>query len=935
MLTLALPLLAAGIINPTVASAAAPTLPSPASGGGTPPPAVQIVNPSFSLWTESPTAGFRVLHVVGEVQNTDGQRNAQNIRVDCKLSNQGTALSVEATDSTEVDVLQPGEKSPFDVLFFNPPAADGALCAISDAASPLIPNHNFLAQITSVTTGSDGVQHVKGTVQNLNLIAVANARLVFTFYQNSTDNPLRTIAEDRLAVSYGGSIAPGASSNFDLARSLPTWNGAASALLVEAPVPAVQLSPAGISLTQVITRSSAAQVIGLTNVGTGDLHVGVITKGGGQPGDWSENDTCAGATVPSTASCSITVIFTPTSTGDRSATLTIADDANRNPQVYTLGGTGIDPHAIPSPSPLAFPPQPWATTNELLLTVTNTGVGDLRIAAITSGGINSADFIVDASADGCSGKTVPQSTACTVGIQFIPAAAGNRAATLTIVDNALDSPQIVSMSGTGTTSAASFNSANGIYAFGNQRYQTTAQQTITLTNSSQAVLAIASITAGGTNSGDFPVLSDGCSGQRIGSQGSCNVTVAFIPTASGPRRASLLFVDNAPDSPQTVTLTGSGTLGGQYVPVAPVRIYDTRTPGLSPLGPSGNRDVQITGSTVPPGSIAVVLNVTVTNTTSASYLTVFPTGTSQPTASSLNWVAGQTVPNLVEAPIGSGGQVSFFNGYGSTDLILDLQGYVSPAAATPGPAGFFAPLPPQRLLDTRTGVGASAARVGAQGSIDVQLTGRGGVPQTGVAAVVLNVTVTNPSAASYLTVFPTAGTAPVVSNLNFTAGQTVPNRVIVKVGSGGKVTFFNAAGTVDVIADVGGWYSDASNPAATGAGFIGVTPTRILDTRLLGASLNPGEARVLPVARAPVPSLLSPTPPRAVVLNVTVTNPSSYSYLTVFPEGSVPLASDLNFVPGQTVPNMVVVKVASDGSIRLFNAAGTVDVVVDLVGWYG
>ncbi len=75
--------------------------------------------------------------------------------------------------------------------------------------------------------------------------------------------------------------------------------------------------------------------------------------------------------------------------------------------------------------------------------------------------------------------------------------------------------------------------------------------------------------------------------------------------------------------------------------------------------------------------------------------------------------------------------------------------------------------------------------------------------------------------------------------------------------------------------------------------------------------------------------------PRAVVLNVTVTNPSTFSYLTVFPDGSAPLSSDLNFVPGQTVPNMVVVKVASDGSIKLFNAAGSVDGVVDLVGWYG
>jgi len=222
--------------------------------------------------------------------------------------------------------------------------------------------------------------------------------------------------------------------------------------------------------------------------------------------------------------------------------------------------------------------------------------------------------------------------------------------------------------------------------------------------------------------------------------------------------------------------------------VAPVRIYDTRINGAGPLGSgaagAGTRDVQVTGSLVPAGAVAVVLNVTVTNTTAASHLTVFPTGIPPPTASSLNWAAAQTVPNLVEVPLGAGGQVSFFNAYGSADLILDLQGYVSAPAATPGAAGFFNPLPPLRVLDTRIGLGATAARVGAQGSIDVQLTGRGRVPQSGVSAVVLNVTVTNPSATSHLTVFPTGGTVPVVSNLNFSAGQTVPNRVVVKVGTG-------------------------------------------------------------------------------------------------------------------------------------------------------
>jgi len=77
------------------------------------------------------------------------------------------------------------------------------------------------------------------------------------------------------------------------------------------------------------------------------------------------------------------------------------------------------------------------------------------------------------------------------------------------------------------------------------------------------------------------------------------------------------------------------------------------------------------------------------------------------------------------------------------------------------------------------------------------------------------------------------------------------------------------------------------------------------------------------------------TPPLAVVLNVTVTNATAGSYLTLWPDGAArPLASDLNFVAGQTVPNLVVVKLGANGKVDIFNFAGTTDVVVDVVGWY-
>jgi hypothetical protein len=249
---------------------------------------------------------------------------------------------------------------------------------------------------------------------------------------------------------------------------------------------------------------------------------------------------------------------------------------------------------------------------------------------------------------------------------------------------------------------------------------------------------------------------------------------------------------------------------------------------------------------------------------------------------------------------------------------------------------------PYRVLDTRNGTGAPQAPVGPSQTITVQVTGVAGsnVPATGVAAVILNVTVTNPTSASYLTVFPTGATQPVVSNLNFVAGQTVPNRVIVKVGNGGQVTIYNAYGNVDVVADVGGWFTDGVMTTA-GSRFVGVVPARILDTRTgLGgvtAPIGPNSSIPVTVAgRGGVPPMSAITPPSAAVLNVTITNAGAGSYLTAWPDGApMPLASDLNYGPGLTLPNLVVVKLGSTGMIDLYNAYGSVDVIVDVVGWYG
>jgi hypothetical protein len=254
-----------------------------------------------------------------------------------------------------------------------------------------------------------------------------------------------------------------------------------------------------------------------------------------------------------------------------------------------------------------------------------------------------------------------------------------------------------------------------------------------------------------------------------------------------------------------------------------------------------------------------------------------------------------------------------------------------PVALTPS---FFVPLSPTRLLDTRDGKGGNVVPLGPNTSTELIVAGNGGVPATHVTAVVLNVTAVNPTAASFLTVFPSREPLPPVSNLNFVAGQVVPNLVTVKLGSNGRVDIYNLAGNTDVVADVMGYYTDVA-PAS--GRFTPVTPSRILDTRD-GTGGNPvgpvpgGDSidlTVVGVGGVPASGV------SAVAVNVTVDQPSTDGFVTVWPTGeSMPTASTHNFVPGLTVANLVLAKVGNGGKVSLFNSRGSTHLIADVVGYY-
>ncbi|OIV35275.1 hypothetical protein BIV57_22425 [Mangrovactinospora gilvigrisea] len=400
-------------------------------------------------------------------------------------------------------------------------------------------------------------------------------------------------------------------------------------------------------------------------------------------------------------------------------------------------------------------------------------------------------------------------------------------------------------------------------------------------------------------------------------------TTAYYPITYNHRIAYVKASDvtvTQPNTPPTGTLK----------PVTPTRVMDTRdgTGGVpkAKVGTAAKVTLQVTGQAGVPSSgvTAAVLNVTATGATANSYASVYPDGTTRTSASNLNFKAGQTIPNLVTVPIVNG-KVDFYNNAGSVNLIADLVGYYT----SDGSGSKLNSLNPTRIMDTRNGTGGvPTAKVGAAKTVSLTVAGKAGVPATGVSAVVMNVTATGATASSYVSVFPDGTTRTSASNLNFPASTTIANLVVVPVVNG-KVDFYNNAGSVNLIADITGWFGTASGSIEHNAG-----PVRVMDTRN-GTGVSKGAVGAAKTVTLTVGGKNGvPTDATAVVLNVTATGGTATSYVTVYPSAIArPTASNLNFYAAENISNLVMVPISS-GKVTFYNSSGSVNLVADLVGYF-
>lgn len=348
-------------------------------------------------------------------------------------------------------------------------------------------------------------------------------------------------------------------------------------------------------------------------------------------------------------------------------------------------------------------------------------------------------------------------------------------------------------------------------------------------NASAAVLNVTSV---GASADGFVTAYP--AGAPVPNTSNLNVTkngiVANLVTVALGTGGKVSFTSNV-STDLVVDLEGFFTTGpaaDQYQPASPRRVCDTRAGNPSGLNTApanqcnghtlaagGKQTISLSGL-VPTGTNAVVANVTAVNPASGGFLTVYPSDQPQPTASNVNFNAGQTLPNRVSVPVGSADAITVYSNV-PTDIIVDIGGTYS----NPGTAGsLFLPQNPQRICDTRVANPSGLTPPADQcnnmtmvsgGTQTVKVAGQFGVLGDATAAT-LNVTAIRPTAPTYLTVFPHGTAMPTASDLNPVPAQIEPNMTITSLaGTPGSFDVFNHTGSVDMLADLEGWYGPVAD----------------------------------------------------------------------------------------------------------------------------
>ena len=436
-------------------------------------------------------------------------------------------------------------------------------------------------------------------------------------------------------------------------------------------------------------------------------------------------------------------------------------------------------------------------------------------------------------------------------------------------------------------------------------------------------------------------------------------------------------------SPATPVAAQTATLGagGEYHPLAPARIFDSRTGVNGPAGAKSTSaqgltfDVDILGQGGVPAEVggvntqvlAVVANVTVVGSTLDGFLSMYPAGAAPGQSSLVNFAPREAVPNLTIIGIGTGGQSTISlvtpQGAGTAHVLIDVFGWISTSqyADTADSGARFRPIPPSRLLDTRsTPVPAGwpgGKPIGTMEQLRLPIRGANGVipDSADVTGVMVNITAANNAPGSqptFLSVTPSAtppGAEPATSVTNVAAGQVKANMAIVPVGADGSVHIFNSLGATNVIVDVLGYLERGADASTLTGRVIPLdAPFRAFDTRQAAFANTPlgfgtkEEWSFKSFAESVSLNGVAIGTQSALIGNLTGTGltplrpgqPVS-TYMTIYPgNGAPPNSSNINVTPGRSVPNMSLLSYGTVGTdpytISAFNFDGSIHYLLDV-----
>ena len=349
-----------------------------------------------------------------------------------------------------------------------------------------------------------------------------------------------------------------------------------------------------------------------------------------------------------------------------------------------------------------------------------------------------------------------------------------------------------------------------------------------------------------------------------------------------------------------------------FTSVRPDRLLDTRTgEGGSRRIPAGGQiALQVSGrGGVPVGATAAVISVVAVDPSGAGFLTAFPCTPTRPTASTVNFVAGQIVANTTIATLSASGQLCIY-AHNTTDVVIDVTGWLGRDTGSK-----FNPYGPTRIMDTRSGLGG-AVRLPAGATVQLALPT---VP-AGATAVALNVTSDGASGPGFATVYPCAVGLPRTATVNFVAGDTRPNNTIV--GIGGGVCIYSMTST-EIIVDLTGYF------ASTGLSYLPTTPTRLIDTRTTVGYLSAASA----VSYRPATASLGTYSAVSAAVNIAAVDHAVPGYVTTYDCITRTTTAAVNAVVGQVNANGAIVPLGNGLDSCLYTQSGG-NLVVDLNGWW-